>query len=172
MSQAPDSVVRPVTRPPSGRSGAVLGTLLALTLASAWVPSRAAAQAVGPLLEAIRQGGSWVNIPIENGKGSVETAEVPTFGLELAGCARIWSGHSGLWTIQAADLIADSTLTAVMEPDEPVRFRHRSGARAQLSLDIRWSEPRDTTLFLWVGLGGRERRNGDACVPPDPSSRP
>ena len=132
----------------------------------ALAPSPGAAQSVGLLLEAIRQGGSWVNIPIEDGKGSVETTEVPTFGLELAGCARVWSGHSGTWTVEAADLVADRTLTATLDPDEAVRFRHRSGPRARLTVDVEWSEARDTTLFLWVGLGGEERRSGDACVPP------
>ncbi|MFW6200371.1 MAG: hypothetical protein ACOC8K_07355, partial [Gemmatimonadota bacterium] len=110
-------------------------------------------------------GGSWVNIPIDGGQGSVETAVVPTFGLELAGCARVWSGHSGLWTITASDQVADSSLTAVVEPDEPIRFRHRAGARARLSVDVRWNEPRDTTLLLWVGLGDEEREVGDACEP-------
>lgn len=145
------------------------GVLVALLLVL--VPSPGAGQGVGPLLEAIRQGGSWVNIPIEDGRGSVETAEVPTFGLELAGCARVWSGHSGTWTVEAADLVADRTLTAVLDPDEAVRFRHRSGPRSRLSVDVRWSEPRDTTLFLWVGLGGEERRRGDACAPPTPMER-
>lgn len=160
-----------VTGAPAARFRAVSGVLVALSLWWVGVPGHLDAQTIGPLLEAIRQGGSWVNIPIEDGRGSVETGEVPTFGLELAGCARIWSGNSGVWTLQAADLVTDSTVTAVMEPDEPFRFRHRSGPRAQLSVDVRWSEPRDTTLFLWVGLGGEERRNGDACEPPDPSRR-
>jgi len=139
--------------------------LLGLLIQSAVHPASADGQTIGPLIEAIRQGGSWVNIPIEGGQGTVETAVVPTLGLELAGCARVWSGHSGTWTVTAADLVSDTALTAELEPDEPLRFRHRAGPRARLSVDVRWSEPRDTTLFLWVGLGGEERRVGDACRP-------
>ena len=156
-----------MTRPCSLFLRTLPGLLALITLGA----PRIEAQVIGPLLEAVRQGGSWVNIPIVDGRGTVETDVVPTFGLELAGCARVWSGHSGLWTVTAADLVADSSLTAVMEPDESVRFRHRAGARARLSVDVRWSEPRDTTLFLWVGLGGEERRNGDACEPAPPASR-
>jgi len=164
------SAFRSSTRRFIGPGAAALSGLLALVF-SVLGPTPGAGQSVGPLLEAIRQGGSWVNIPIEDGKGSVETAEVPTFGLELAGCARVWSGHSGTWTVEAADLVADRTFTATLDPDEAVRFRHRSGPRARLTVDVQWSEPRDTTLFLWVGLGGEERRNGDACEPPAETRR-
>lgn len=145
--------------------------LLGLLTFSAIDATPARGQTIGPLLEAVRQGGSWVNIPIEEGQGTVETGIVPTLGLEVAGCARIWSGHSGRWTVTAADELSDTTLTAVLAPNEPLRFRHQAGPRARLSVDVRWSEARNTTLFLWVGLGGEERSTGDACVPnppPDP----
>lgn len=164
MSRSRHPLIRPSGTPSPGLPVFLPAFFLALFLVL--VPSSIEGQSVGPLLEAIRQGGSWVNIPIEDGRGSVETGQVPTFGLELAGCARVWSGHSGTWTVEAVDLVADRTMTAVLDPDEAVRFRHRSGSRARLTVDVRWSEPRDTTLFLWVGLGGEDRRTGDACEPP------
>lgn len=145
--------------------------LITLAVLGVLWPSSVRAQTIGPLLEAVRQGGTWVNIPIDDGRGSVESPVVPTLGLELAGCARIWSGHSGSWRLTAADLVSDTSLTAVLEPDDAIRFRHRAGARARLSVDVRWSEPRDTTLFLWVGLGGEDREGGDACEPLPPPDR-
>ena len=51
-----------------------------------------------------------------------------------------------------------------MTGGERVPFRYRTGRRAQLSVDVRWSEPRDTTLVVWVGLEtpGQQR---DVCDP-------
>jgi hypothetical protein len=36
---------------------------------------------------------------------------------------------------------------------------------AQLDVKVRWSEPRDTTLLVWVGLDRPGRPKGDSCEP-------
>lgn len=133
-------------------------------LAGALVPAPADAQGVQELLESLRRGGGWVAVPIEGGAGAVRTLPVPTLGLAVAGCARVWGGHSGTWHVQVEDLLGDGELDVETEPGEPVTFSYRTGFQTQLDVRVRWSEARDTTLLLWVGLeGGQEGR--DACEP-------
>ena len=62
------------------------------------------------------------------------------------------------------ETVTDSVLVITAEPGEGVPFSHTFGLRAQVDFDVRWSEPRDTTLLLWVGLAvGRTIE--EACQP-------
>jgi hypothetical protein len=138
--------------------------LSTLTLLAAVLPATARAQPLDDVMAAIRNGGGWVSIPIVAGSGSTRTLPLPTMGLTLTGCVRVWDGHSGRWEIHARDIVADTSLTVRSAPGEGVPFSHTFGFRSQLEVDFVWSEPRDTTLFLWVGLKGAED-DRDACVP-------
>ena len=140
-------------------------TLLAafgLVLASA-VPAPARAQAPAELIRAIRSGGSWVAIPISRGRASLSSDTVPTLGLTLNGCLTVWGGHSGEWTFEARDELNGKRLDAVAAPGRGVPFSVETGMRSHLDLEVRWSEPRDTVLQLWVGLEIPARPN--ACTP-------
>lgn len=130
-------------------------------------PSSAVAQRVSEIMSGIRDGGGWVSVPIENGEGSYSTVRLPTGRMTLSGCVHVWPGHSGTWTIEAEERVQETTISIEAEPGVAVPFRHTFGMQARIDFDFRWSEPRDTTLFLWVGLD----LDGEGGDPPvcDPS---
>jgi hypothetical protein len=150
------------------RSSSTLPTLPLVLLAAfaLLVPGQARAQTIFDLLASVRQGGGWVNIPIEDGRGSVRTPALPTAGLELTGCVRVWPGHTGRWELEAHDTRGGGSLRArSVAADEPVPFVYETGSWAQLDVRVRWSEPRDTTLVLWIGLERRGSARADPCEP-------
>jgi hypothetical protein len=115
-------------------------------------PASAEAQDLMELLWGIQQGGGWVRIPVEQGEGSIRTVALPVGGLRLTGCTQVWGGHSGSWDIHARDLRGDGTIDVSLQPGEPMIFAYQAGTQSQLQVDVRWSEPRDTTLLLWIGV--------------------
>jgi hypothetical protein len=143
-----------------------IGLLIPLLLSAAIGPQTALAQGMEQLLRAIRSGGGWVSVPIEGGRGEFRGAIVPTMGLTLNGCVAVWEGQSGNWHISARDELGGDRLEATVAPGDPVLFSYSPGTRSQLTVDFRWSESRDTTLYLWVGLELPERRGAAACIPP------
>lgn len=143
--------------------GPIRTTLLATTL-SVLAVQPLDAQATADVLAGIRNGGGWASIPITRGRGSVRTATMPAMGMTVAGCMTVWGGHSGDFEIRAHDNVSDSTLVVTAHPGVGVPFSHTFGMQAQVDFDVRWTEPRDTTLLLWVGLAiGRTRQ--EACQP-------
>lgn len=124
-----------------------------------------AVQAQGDLLQSIRQGGGWVEIPISGGSGKLQTEAVPTLGLTITGCMTVWPGHSGVWSLEARDRVNGGRLDVTASPGEGVPFSYRTGLRSLLDVQVQWSEARDTTLILWVGLEGTTRTPRDACAP-------
>jgi hypothetical protein len=127
--------------------------------------AEAHAQGVQEVLATIRNGGGWVSVPIERGHGTVSTLTLPTMGMTLAGCVNVWGGHSGEWSIRARDTVAKETLQVASTPGKGVRFSHEFGLRSQLEFEFEWSEPRDTTLYLWVGLDREDDGPNEACTP-------
>lgn len=125
--------------------------LVLVTLALS-APAAASAQGIGAIMSGLRDGGGWVGIPIEAGQGTYSTVRLPTAGMTLHGCVNVWYGHSGTWTIEARDQVSASTLVLDAEPGIPVPFAHTFGMQAKLDFDFKWSEPRDTTLMMWVGV--------------------
>lgn len=122
----------------------------------------ASAQTVAGIMSGLRDGGGWVGVPIEDGQGTYTTIRLPTARMTLSGCVNVWHGHSGQWTIEARDQLTDSTLVIDAEPGIAVPFSHTFGMQAKLDFDFRWSEPRDTTLYLWVGVD----TDGEGGEPP------
>jgi hypothetical protein len=122
------------------------------------------AQALDGVMAAIRNGGGWVSVDIRGGRGTASTLPLPTMGMSLTGCVNVWEGNSGRWRIRATDTVAETTLETNSVPGQGVSFAHDFGLRTQLEVEFLWSEPRDTTLFLWVGLGDAES-DPDVCVP-------
>lgn len=141
--------------------------LLAPALAAfllAATPAAACGQSILDLLQSIRGGGGWVYIDVVGGRGTWVSSTLPTMELTLTGCMQVYAGHSGRWDIRARDALGDGALDANVAGGERVPFRYRTGRRAQLNVEARWSEPRDTTLVVWVGLEtpGQQR---DVCEP-------
>jgi hypothetical protein len=137
--------------------------LVALALGA--LPSGARAQSILDFLRGIEQGGGWVSIPVYGGKGSLVTRPMPTGGLTLSGCIQVYAGTSGRWELEARDVLGEGHLEASVAGGEPVPFTYRTGARGQLQVDARWSEPRDTTLLVWVGIGTTGASGRDPCEP-------
>ncbi|MDH5589287.1 MAG: hypothetical protein OEZ65_09430 [Gemmatimonadota bacterium] len=124
------------------------------------------AQTPADLMEAVRVGGGWISVPIVAGVGQTRTVPLPTFGLTLSGCVQVWGGHSGDWRIEARDTHGDGTLDLHLAPGESAPFSYRAGMSAQLEVRYQWSERRDTTLLLWVGLASQGSSEHDgACEP-------
>jgi hypothetical protein len=144
------------------RFAAVSFTLVAVLASS---PVGAHAQTVQEVLATIRNGGGWISVPIVAGRGTASTLTLPTMGLNLTGCVNVWEGHTGLWEIRAQDTVSEATLEATSSPGEGVRFAHEFGIRSQLEFEFQWSEPRDTTLYLWVGLDREDDGPEEACTP-------
>lgn len=136
--------------------------LFALLLA---LPGAAQAQGVVEIMSGIRNGGGWVGVPIVKGRGSFNTAKLPAAALSLAGCVNVWYGHSGTWDIEARESVLGSVVRLHAEPGIGVPFEHDFGMQAQVNIDFRWSEPRDTTLMLWVGLDLARDGSVDPCEP-------
>lgn len=128
-------------------------------------PVNAAAQGIAEVMGAIRDGGGWVGIAIEDGRGSARSTALPTAGLSVAGCVNVWYGHSGEFEIRAVDRVTQEVLEIRAEPGVGVPFSHTFGVRAQVDFDFQWSEPRDTTLMLWVGMGLGRQGGSEACEP-------
>lgn len=151
-------------RPRAARRASTL-PLCVVSVAACLHPSPAPAQTLFDLLRTIDQGGGWVTIPVENGRGTLVSDAVPTAGLTLAGCMQVYAGTSGRWELRARDTLGEGDLEVTVAGGESVPFRYRTGARARIRVEARWSEPRDTTLFLWVGLETSRRGGRDPCTP-------
>ncbi len=124
-------------------------------------PSPGEAQ-LAQILEALSKGETWVNLPVKEGRGLWTTPSVPAFGLRFEGCARIWEKHSGTWKITATDLVGGEEVRLEGGPGAERRFSYEGGAVAKLQVQVEWSEPRDTTLFLWIGLKTAVKQESDA----------
>jgi len=141
--------------------------LLLIGLALAAAPSAHAQERAGiaAVLSGMQSGGGWVGIPISAGQGSFSTVRVPTMALSVAGCINVWYGHSGTWEIEAREQVLGSVLRVEAEPGVGVPFEHDFGMQAQVDIDFRWSEARDTTLMLWVGVDLAGEGGESVCEP-------
>ncbi|MYG24265.1 MAG: hypothetical protein F4068_08150 [Gemmatimonadetes bacterium] len=156
MSSPADVVAR--------RAGRV-ATLVAAAILASTLPAQAQ---IFELMRIVGEGGTWLGLPVTAGRASFVGPAVPVAGLSLDGCLRVWDGHSGEWTIRAEDKLGASRLDVTAMPGQPVRFEFRGGLQAQLDAQVEWSEARDTTLHLWVGVAppsGRDHGR-DICQPP------
>ena len=136
------------------------------TAATLAVPVGLSGQGVGEMMSTLRAGGTWVTIPIVAGEGTYSTTTIPTATMTLNGCLNVWPGHSGSWEIDAVEKVQGASLEIEAEPGVGVPFRHQFGMTAQLDFDFRWSEARDTTLYIWVGVDMSGSGDASICEPP------
>lgn len=143
--------------------------LLIAAVAGLLVPSAGSAQGIAEILEAMRVGGGWISLPVEAGRAKMTTMALPSAGRTIRGCMEIWPGHSGRWLLKVTDTYGNGRIEADARPSDDIPFTYTTGMMAQLDVEVEWSEPRDTTLMVWVGLesarGGR-----DACEPVYPET--
>ena len=149
---------------PAVRAGRV-ATLVAAAILGLTVPAQGQ---IFELMRIVGDGGSWLGLTVTAGRASLEGPVVPVAGLALDGCMQVWDGHSGEWTIRAEDKLGGSRLDVTANPGQPVRFEFRGGIQAQLDVAVEWSEARDTTLHVWVGvaLPSANDEGRDICHPP------
>ena len=149
------------------RAAAVISLAAGSLVAVLAAPTPAHGQIL-QLLQAVNNGGSWIRLPVEAGQATYRSPVFPLAGLGVDGCLKVWERHSGSWTIRAHDTMGDDRLDVTATPGEPVKFAYQAGIQAQLDVAIEWSEPADTTLFIWVGISASGARdNGrDICQPP------
>ena len=85
--------------------------------------------------------------------------------LGITGCVNVWHGHSGSWQIEAHEKVRGSVLRIEAQPGLGVSFEHDFGMQAQVDVKFSWSEARDTTLMLWVGVALAGANNESLCQP-------
>ena len=125
----------------------------------------AEAQSLTDVTTSIRDGGGWVAIAIEGGKGSYSSVRLPTLNLKLNGCVTVRDELSGSWEIEATETVTGTKLLLSAEPGVGVPFSHQFGVQAQVDVSFHWSEPGDTTLLFWVGLTGDADGVDAVCEP-------
>lgn len=135
----------------------ILITAAVSVLASVGPPA-ASGQTLADLRAVLEEGGGWVPLEVRDGRATVETRAVPTGGLLIQGYFQIQDETPGVWRITASDPLNqspgdDPLLEVEARAGERVPFSRRAGMVSRLEVDIRWSEPGDTTLWVWVGLG-------------------
>ena len=142
-----------------------MATLVAVAIVASALPAQGQ---IFELMRIVSDGGSWLGLPVTAGRASLVGPAVPVAGLSLDGCLRVWDGHSGEWKIRAKDRLGESGLDVTALPGRPVRFEFRGGLQAQLDVRVEWSEARDTTLHVWVGVEPPSGRDDgrDICQPP------
>jgi len=143
------------------RRGVIARLSLALTGFALTVPVTAAEAQLLETMKALSEGGSWLNLPVRSGKAALRGPLVPLGGLAINGCFVVWRRHSGEWTVHAKDERSGQAIDTVAIPGAPVRFAYKAGFTARFSVDVEWSEPRDTTLFIWVGASRARRGSSD-----------
>lgn len=139
------------------------GVIARLSLAgiALTVPATAAEAQLLQAMKALSEGGSWINLPVRNGKAALRGPLVPLAGLSVDVCLVVWRRHSGQWTVHLKEERSGQAIDTVALPGEPVRLAYKAGFTARFSVDVEWSEPRDTTLFVWVGASRARGRGGD-----------
>ena len=143
------------------RRGAIARLLLALTGFAITMPATAAEAQLLEAMKALSEGGRWLNLPVHDGKAEIRGPLVPLAGVAVDGCFVVWRHHSGEWTVHAKDERSGQAIDTVAIPGSPVRFAYKAGFTARFSVEVEWSEPRDTTLFVWVGVSRARRGSSD-----------
>ena len=159
-------------RPGSGRkafgSAGLAGMLKralgigALVAALAAPAGAASAQTLDQIFRVMQEGGTWLSLDIVDGQGSYTGARMPTMGFKFEGWFQVADVNRGDWDIRVVDLeesgapVVDVTTRA----GQRVPVSYDAGASVQVQVDVTWSEPADTVLWVWVGLPERASPGG------------
>ncbi|WP_340820169.1 hypothetical protein [Methanolobus sp. WCC4] len=88
-------------------------------------------------------------LPIKNGKGH-QSASQTTFGITISGDFEITSPSEGTWDIVVKDGNSTILNKKGVKKGEKISFKHKTGFKANISLDAKWSESKDTTLMAKI----------------------
>nr|WP_321497130.1 hypothetical protein [uncultured Methanolobus sp.] len=82
---------------------------------------------------------------VKNGKGHQSVSQV-TFGITIKGDFEITFPDEGTWDIVVKDGSSTILDKKGVKKGEKINFKHKTGFKANISLDVKWSEVKDTTL--------------------------
>lgn len=116
-------------------------------------------QSLQQIMQVMQDGGTWLSLPIEDGRGTFTGATVPTMGMSLEGWFQVSDVHRGEWSIKVVDLTRSPGATVVetrAKPGERIPVVYNAGPTVRVQVDVMWSEPADTVLWVWVGMPAGE----------------
>jgi hypothetical protein len=82
---------------------------------------------------------------VENGKGHQSVSKT-TFGITIKGDFEITSPDEGTWDIVVKDGSHKILDKKGVKKGDKINFKHKTGFKANISLEVKWSEAKDTTL--------------------------
>jgi len=85
------------------------------------------------------------NLDVKNGKGSQSVSKV-TFGVTISGTFEITAPDEGTWDIVVKDGNDTILDKKGVKKGDKIDFKHKTGFKANISLNVTWSEAKDTTL--------------------------
>ncbi|SFM68330.1 hypothetical protein [Methanolobus profundi] len=84
-------------------------------------------------------------LPVKNGKGHQSVSQT-TAWVTISGNFEITSPDEGTWDIVVKDGSSTILNKKGVKKGQKVDFKHKTGFKANISLDAKWSESKDTTL--------------------------
>lgn len=118
-------------------------------------PAAAGAQTLQQIFQVMQDGGAWLSLPIEGGKGTYTGALVPTMGMAVEGWFQVADVNRGEWSIKVVDMAREPGATVVdtkVRSGQRVPVSYEAGPTVRMKVDVTWSEPADTLLWVWVAL--------------------
>ncbi|WP_321429479.1 hypothetical protein [uncultured Methanolobus sp.] len=85
------------------------------------------------------------NLNVKNGKGHQSVSQT-TAWVTISGNFEITSPDEGTWDIVVKDGNDTILNKKGVKKGEKISFKHKTGWKANISLDVTWSEAKDTTL--------------------------
>ncbi len=160
----------------------LLGPILCLSALAAALtvpPQSASAQTLDQLFKVMQEGGTWLALDIVDGQGSYTGARVPTMGFRFEGWFQVADVNRGEWDIRVVDLAGAGTpvVAVTTRAGQQVPVSYDAGPTVQVQVDVTWSEPADTVLWVWVGLPdggspGGERDGSPEGMPSEDAGGP
>lgn len=136
-----------------------VGALVAALAAAAQPVS---GQTLDQIFRVMQEGGTWLSLDIVDGQGSYIGARMPTMGFKFEGWFQVADVNRGDWDIRVVDLVESGApvVDVTTRAGERIPVSYDAGATVQVQVDVTWSEPADTVLWVWVGLPERASPGG------------
>lgn len=89
------------------------------------------------------------NLDVKNGKGHQSVSQT-TAWVTISGSFEIISPDEGTWDIVVKDGGSTILDKKGVKKGDSISFKHKTGFKANISLDVTWSESKDTTLVAKI----------------------
>lgn len=145
-----------------------LGVAVGAFAAALAIPCQpAAAQTLDQVFRVMQEGGAWLSLDIVGGRGSYTGGRMPTMGFRFEGWFQVADVNRGEWDIRVVDLAGTGAevVDVTTRAGQQVPVSYDAGPTVQVQVDVTWSEPADTVLWVWVGLPDRGSPGGDRDGP-------